>query len=147
MRLLECGTSSVSPRHPLFRQFLGLDSTVIERGANPAEDRDMPIYSYEELRKVSDDDLIRAHDAKGGSTEVGVAYYLDELRRRDAARQGERLEDMTRKVMWLTVCIAVFTVVITVAIVFALCALESLLNRLRALHCGVHLLNVRLESL
>ena len=23
MRLLECGTSSVSPRHPLFRQFLG----------------------------------------------------------------------------------------------------------------------------
>ena len=24
MRLLECGTSSVSPRHPLFRQFLAL---------------------------------------------------------------------------------------------------------------------------
>jgi len=55
--------------------------TVIARGANAAKDRDVPIYSYEELRKVSDDDLINAYDMKAAKAEVGLNYYLDELRR------------------------------------------------------------------
>jgi len=80
----------------------------------------MTSYNYQELRKVSDEELIKAHDAKSVSTEGGVNYYLDELRRRDAARQGDRLEDMTRKILWLTVCIAVLTVVVTLATIATL---------------------------
>lgn len=76
----------------------------------------MPIYSYEELRKVSNDDLINAYDMKAAKVEVGLNYYLDELRRRNAAR----LEDMTRTIMWLTVYISFLTVLVTVATVATL---------------------------
>jgi hypothetical protein len=64
--------------------------------------------SIAELRATSDEKLIEEHDSKAPNTVVGVDYYLQELRRRDAARQGDRMER-------LTIAIAAMTAVVTIA--------------------------------
>jgi hypothetical protein len=59
--------------------------------------RDKPVYAktIAELRAMSDAELVRQHDlmvteiARPGSRHVvELGYYLDELRRRDAARDS-----------------------------------------------------------
>ena len=39
----------------------------------------MATFSLAELRRASDEELIRRHDAVAQTTGAGVAYYLDEL--------------------------------------------------------------------
>jgi len=46
--------------------------------------------TIEELRALSDDDLITEHDELAGNTVVGTDYYLNELVRRETERQGRR---------------------------------------------------------
>ena len=67
--------------------------------------------TIEELRSLSDDELIRRHDALAGNTVVGTQHYLDELTRRDVVRQGERMEKLTRSINILTIAIAIATFV------------------------------------
>jgi hypothetical protein len=73
---------------------------------------DEPIYakSLEELRDLSDDQLIELHDSLAPGTTVGINYYLEELARRrqetanklitrntlKVAQESERLVDLTR---------------------------------------------------
>jgi hypothetical protein len=80
-------------------------------------------YSLKELRAASDEDLVARHDAEAKNASAGVNYYLDELARRDAHDQGERMVAMnaemvrmTRTISRLTVAIAVLTVVNVVAV-------------------------------
>jgi hypothetical protein len=68
-------------------------------------------HTIQELRELTDEQLIAEHDAIAPHTFVGVDYYLSELARRDAHRQ-------TRQIVLLTVAIAICTVVVTVATVF-----------------------------
>ena len=56
-----------------------------------------------ELRSRSDEELIEQHDVLAKGTGVGTGYYLDELRRREADRQGERMLRLTWIVTALTV--------------------------------------------
>ena len=53
---------------------------------------------------------MRRHDAAAQNTSVGVNYYLEELARRDAQRQGAEVVKLTRDVRNLTIWIAVLTV-------------------------------------
>lgn len=55
-----------------------------------------------ELRGLSDGDLIEQHDALANHTQVGVDYYLSELNRRVANRQGRRMEQLTIVIGGLT---------------------------------------------
>jgi hypothetical protein len=64
-----------------------------------------------ELRSLPDEEIIRRHDAQAIHTVVGTQHYLDELARRDAERQGKRMEALTRSINRLTVLIAIATVV------------------------------------
>lgn len=43
-------------------------------------------YSLNQLRKVTDEQLINAHDEQAKHTSVGIQYYLDELDRRSRQR-------------------------------------------------------------
>lgn len=63
-----------------------------------------------ELQALSDDELVKQHDALAASTSVGTGYYLDELRRREVERQSERMLRLTWIVTVLTVVnvVAVF---------------------------------------
>ena len=67
--------------------------------------------TIDELRNLSDEDIVRRHDAKAKNTSVGTYHYLDELARRDAVRQGERMENLTTSINRLTIVVTVATVV------------------------------------
>lgn len=46
-------------------------------------------HTVADLRALSDEDLITFHDQAAVNASGGVAYYLDELKRRDQARAIE----------------------------------------------------------
>jgi hypothetical protein len=73
-----------------------------------------------ELRKMSDEYLEGQHDeAFVGGRPVGPDYYLDELARRAANRQADRIEKLTERIQWLTVvnvCAVLVSVGISVAV-------------------------------
>lgn len=76
--------------------------------------------SYRQLREMSDEQLIVSHDRLAENTALGVNYYLDELRRRAADRQTERLVELTVAIERLT---RVVTVLTGVSVVLAAAAL------------------------
>ena len=65
-------------------------------------------HSMEELKKLSDAELIRRHDEEARHTVVGTQYYVDEVRYREQAR-------LTGVMLRLTVAIFVLTGIVTVA--------------------------------
>jgi len=74
-------------------------------------------HTIEKLRAAPDEDLIRLHDQLAESTVAGVAYYLDELRRRDQARAirtSHRLTFASFVLSALNAVVAVVAVVIAV---------------------------------
>jgi hypothetical protein len=75
--------------------------------------KEAPIGSalpLEDLRRLSDDELIRRHDQQAMNTVVGIDYYLNELARRDTARQTATIRRLTWTIFAFTVVIAVVTV-------------------------------------
>lgn len=69
-------------------------------------------HTWQELRSLSDEELVAVHDEKAATTGVGIQYYLDELRYRSQTRIVEkqsriaaRVEKFTRYILWLTVAI------------------------------------------
>ncbi len=58
--------------------------------------------TIEELRSIPEEEVCRRHDARAVNTVVGTQHYLDELARRDAVRQGERMERLTASINRLT---------------------------------------------
>jgi hypothetical protein len=68
-------------------------------------------YTIAELRKLSDEDLIREHDSVATSTVMGLNYYSNELARRAQAHETRTIVDYTRQLTILTWVIAIATVV------------------------------------
>ena len=73
--------------------------------------------SIEELRKLSDDEVIVLHDRVAQNTQVGVQFYLDEINRREQNKQTDLMVKYTEKILWLTIAIGVLTVINVVAII------------------------------
>ena len=77
--------------------------------------------TLEALRSMSDEELIRQHDTitgPGTGRVVEPSYYLDELARREAKRQEDRMERMTRVIVALT-AVNLALVAVSVAVVLA----------------------------
>jgi hypothetical protein len=55
----------------------------------------------EDLRSKADEELMQLHDELLNRA-PDYNIYLAELARRDAVRQGERMEELTRSINWLT---------------------------------------------
>jgi hypothetical protein len=70
-------------------------------------------FNIKDLRSISDEELIRLHDALAVNTSVGVDYYLEELQRREQRRANEISERLSRRVV-------VLTLVNTAAVILAL---------------------------
>ena len=68
-------------------------------------------YTLKQLRAAPDEELIRFHDQAAESTHVGVNYYLEELRRRQASRETAAIVGMTQTMTRLTWTIAALTLV------------------------------------
>ncbi len=52
------------------------------------------IRTIEELRSVSDEELIKEHDKKAKNTSVGTQYYVEELDRRSRDRSLKASHDL-----------------------------------------------------
>ena len=77
--------------------------------------------TWAELKNLSEDELIAEHDDLAGHTDVGLNFYLEELRYRHHARVASKLEGFTKWILWLTVVVTLATVVnVAVAIVHSL---------------------------
>jgi hypothetical protein len=77
-----------------------------------------------DLRMMSDDEIIRAHDDTTSTMGTGSTFFLDELRRRDAVRAEEasytlaaESHALARRVYWLTVASFVVATVAAIAAV------------------------------
>ena len=71
---------------------------------------------WQDIRSLTDEELIAAHDGKAATTGVGIQYYLDELRYRSQTRIVEeqsriaaRMERFTQYIFWLTVIVTIAT--------------------------------------
>lgn len=72
------------------------------------------------LRQVTDDELIREHDADAVHTVVGTDYYMQELFRRSAERAGERSQCLAERIYRLSI---VTTIVSVLALIVAVVAI------------------------
>lgn len=59
------------------------------------------IRTIEELRSVSDEELIKEHDKKAKNTSVGTQYYIEELDRRSRDRSLKASNDLPIKTQQL----------------------------------------------
>jgi hypothetical protein len=67
--------------------------------------------SLKELRAMSDDQLIEAHDRLARNTVVGTQHFLDEIARREQSRQTEAMLSYTRWITWMTGIVTLATIV------------------------------------
>lgn len=67
--------------------------------------------NVEDLRSMSDEELVRAHDQEMWNRAPHYNIYLNELARRAAEDQGQRMEDLTRSIKWLTWVVTVATII------------------------------------
>ncbi len=67
--------------------------------------------SMAELRGLTDDDIVALYDRVAPSTAMGTAQFREELARRDQERHDRAMADYARRMYWLTVIIAVATLV------------------------------------
>lgn len=72
------------------------------------------VYSIEQLRKLSDDQLIRDHDKKARDTVVGTQYYMDELDRRSRTRH----ENVMLKLTIVSAITSIVAVVISIIAIY-----------------------------
>jgi hypothetical protein len=67
--------------------------------------------SIAELKKLTDEEIIRKHDEIARHTAVGTSHYLQELRDRENSKLAGSVERLTHKIFLLTVLMAVATFV------------------------------------
>jgi uncharacterized membrane protein YukC len=67
--------------------------------------------SLKEFRAMSDDQLIEKHDLLAKNTIVGTQHFLDEIARREQSKQTEAMLSYTRWITWMTVIVALATIV------------------------------------
>ena len=58
--------------------------------------------SIEDLRALSDEELVKRHDENAKATVVGTKHYLDELSRRDNSRINKSMLHYTKLVFIMT---------------------------------------------
>jgi len=62
-------------------------------------------HKLAELQSMPMEQLIREHDEQTKNTTMGVTYYLDEIRRRQAKDQGDQMDRMTQTIRTFTIWI------------------------------------------
>ncbi len=72
-------------------------------------EEDVPGVKVEDLRNKSEEELMRLHDETMQNRAAHYNIFLDELARREAVRQGERMEKLTRSIDLLTWSVTVAT--------------------------------------
>lgn len=78
------------------------------------------MQTHAELSNLTDEEIITIYDGHASRTSPGLDFYLNELRRRELAKESQRMSDMTRTMKNLTWWIFALTVVNVAAVVYPL---------------------------
>lgn len=75
-------------------------------------------YKLNDLRKLSEDELIAEYDELASRTIVGIDYYADELNRRSNEKTNRTMVKCT---IWITIMTAVMSLatIINVIVIFS----------------------------
>ena len=76
--------------------------------------------SYEQLRKMTVEELVKDYDLIAQQTRLGLSFYRNEIARRDGEEQTRQMIDMTRQIRTLTLWIAGLTVVNLLMVAYTL---------------------------
>lgn len=66
-------------------------------------------YTINQLRSMTDEELIIEHDKTSKGTLMGVSYYLEELSRRTNERLSTSMLNYTKAITILTIVITIAT--------------------------------------
>lgn len=53
--------------------------------------------TYKQVRQMTDDELIKQHDIATDNTVVGLSFFIDEIKRREAAKAAESNQALARE--------------------------------------------------
>ncbi|MCZ7673804.1 MAG: hypothetical protein M5U34_45140 [Chloroflexi bacterium] len=76
--------------------------------------------SYEELRKLTKEQLIQKYDSLAKSTQIGLNFLRDEIARRDAEEQTAQMIQVNNQMRNMTIIITVFTIINVIAVIISL---------------------------
>ena len=71
----------------------------------------MSIRKWNELKELSNNELIDEDDNEAKNTVVGTQYYVDELRYREEARVASQVERLTWWIARMTLVVTIATVI------------------------------------
>jgi hypothetical protein len=78
------------------------------------------IPKFAELQALTDDELISRYDYEAEHTLVGTGFYLNELARREEAKQTAKVVDFTKEILKLTNIITYMTLINVVLVAVTL---------------------------
>lgn len=76
--------------------------------------------TYQELRKLSKDQLIQEYDNKAVHTEPGLDFYKEEIARRDAEEQTKQMMRINNQMRIMTIIITILTIINVIAVFISL---------------------------
>ncbi|MBI2470241.1 MAG: hypothetical protein HYV59_03240 [Planctomycetes bacterium] len=79
------------------------------------------MHTYKELHALTVEELEAEYDRLAKNTNVGLEFYREELARREAAEQNNRMVKMTQQMRNMTIAITVMTVANIIAVIIQLC--------------------------
>lgn len=80
----------------------------------------MIAFNYEQLEKLSLEDLKRAYDVSAQNTVVGLSFFREEIARREHAADTKVMLDLTRQMRNMTIGIAILTILNVVLVAITL---------------------------
>ena len=79
------------------------------------------MHTYKELHALTVEELEAEYDRLAKNTDAGLEFYREELARREAAEQNNRMVKMTQQMRNMTIAITVMTVANIIAVIIQLC--------------------------
>jgi len=76
--------------------------------------------TYEELRKLSMDELIQRYDRVAKNTVDSQLFLREEIARRDAEAQTAQMIRINNQMRYMTIIITISTIISTVAVIISI---------------------------
>jgi amino acid permease len=77
------------------------------------------VESYEEIRNLTDDEVVQRFNQAAIGTSLGVDYWINEMFRRTTERSAAQMEDMTatiKRLTWVNLVFVILTVVVAIVL-------------------------------
>jgi hypothetical protein len=76
--------------------------------------------NFEELRKLSDEELVKQFDDLVKSSQLGPSFYREEIARRDGERLNDKMLNYTHELHYFTKWITIMAVTSTITAIVSL---------------------------